>query len=60
MIIEIINIVGTVFGCLVTVTLLMVCVDGRRSDRRRPTSITPSSCETQRSGSMAVGDRHPD
>jgi hypothetical protein len=35
MIIEIINIVGTVFGCLVTVTLLLVCVDGRRTDRRQ-------------------------
>ena len=39
MIIEIINIVGTVFGCLVTVTLLMVCVDGRRADRRQPNDV---------------------
>jgi hypothetical protein len=39
MIIEIINIVGTVFGCLVTVTLLMVCVDGRRTDRRQPSDV---------------------
>jgi hypothetical protein len=36
MIIDIINIVGTAFGFLVTVTLLVVCVDNRRTGRRRP------------------------
>ena len=39
MIIEIINIAGTIFGCLVTVMLLMVCVDGRRADRRQANDV---------------------
>ncbi len=59
MIIEIIKIVGTGFGCLVTVTLLMVCVDGRRTDRRQTTSMTTLTRDTQRSATPA-GDVHLD
>jgi hypothetical protein len=55
MIIEIIKLVGTGFGCLVTVTLLMVCVDGRRADRRQPTSMSTLPCDTERPRSTTTG-----